>query len=197
MNLMQQPADVARQLVEINLNTMGKMFQLTGEGVKQLMELNADYLQRLSKPEGMQDVLQLQRDYGQSLATGIREDLQERGELIRGAFEQTTEVLREGWKDTSSAFEAGVTSAVSQVKDAASEAVENIEDKIEDHLAQIDGVGEVFAEQLREAGIFTLAQVALINLDDLDDEGHPLHGLKGRMESEQWIQQAKDLLNPL
>jgi predicted flap endonuclease-1-like 5' DNA nuclease len=193
MDLMQQPAHIARQLVEINLNTMNKMFQLTGNGIKQLMELTADYLQRLSQPEGMQDLLQIQRNYGQTLANGIREDLQERGELLRGAFKQTTEVFRDGWIDTSESVEAGISGATHQAK----ETVSGIAENIKEDLAQINGVGQVFAEQLREAGIFTLAQVVLINVDDLVDKGHPLHRLKGRMESEQWIAQAKNLLNPI
>lgn len=197
MELLQRPANVARQLIEINFNTMGELLKLTSSGLQQYMDLNSKYLQRMSSPDGLQNVVDVQREYGQSLFDGIRGDLQERGELLRSAFEQSSGVLRDSWSATQADLEEGLAAGVDKVKSVAAQVSEKVEDDIEEHLAQINGIGETFAEQLREAGIYTLAQVALINIDDLAEESHPLHALKGRMESEHWIEQARELLNPL
>lgn len=189
MEVLQRPANVARQLIEINFNTMGELLKLTSTGVQQYMDLNAQYVQRMTSPDGLKNVMDVQRDYGKSLYDGIRGDLQGRGELLRSAIKKTTGVLSESWSATRADIEEDVAAGVDKVKSAA-------EDKIEGHLAQINGVGESFAEQLREAGIYTLAQVALINIDDLADGSHPLHAMRGRMESEDWIEQARELIKP-
>lgn len=196
MEVLQRPANVARQLIEINFNTMGELLKLTSTGVQQYLDLNAQYVQRMTSPEGLKNVMDVQRDYGKSLYDGIRGDLQGRGELLRSAFKQTSGVLSESWSATRADIEEDVAAGVDKVKSAAADISDKVEDKIEGHLAQINGVGESFAEQLREAGIYTLAQVALINIDDLADESHPLHAMRGRMESEDWIEQARELIKP-
>ncbi len=197
MNIIERQANVARQLVEINLDTTRKMFELTGSGMRHYLDLNAKYLERIRQPEGLRDVLELQRDYGQSLVSGVRDDLRERGSLLKQALEQTSSVLTAGWKETQETLAGQLDAVTDKVKDVAEDLRDEVEEKIDEQLEQINGVGSTFAAQLREAGVYTLAQVAMINTADLADEDHPLHHMRSRMESEDWVQQARDLLNPL
>lgn len=66
-----------------------------------------------------------------------------------------------------------------------------------DDLTQLKGVGGKLAEQLRELGISQFAQMAALDLSDLDEPEHPLYNLKGRIERNGWIEQAKALIHPL
>lgn len=197
MNMIERQANVARQLVEINLNATRKLMELTGSGMRQYMALNSSYLERLVQPEGLRGMLELQKDYGQSLVSGVREDLQERGQVLKAAFEETSSVLKDGWIDGRELMAEQFDDVREDVQSAAQNVGETVAEKIDEHLEQINGVGRTFAEKLRNAGIYSLAQVATINTKDLADEDHPLHHMKSRMESEDWVQQARDLITPI
>ncbi|MGI9323951.1 MAG: phasin family protein [Pseudomonadales bacterium] len=197
MNMIERQATVARQLIEINLDATRKMIELTGNGMRQYMDLNSSYFERMTHPESVQGVLELQRDYGKSLLGSVREDLQERGQVLKSAFEQTSNVLKDGWNDSRETVAERIDEAQQKVEAAVDNGRETVADNIDEHLEQINGVGSTFAEKLRNAGIYSLAQVAAINTQDLADEDHPLHHMKSRMESEDWVQQAHDLIKPL
>ncbi len=66
-----------------------------------------------------------------------------------------------------------------------------------DDLTQLKGVGGKMAEQLRELGISQFAQMAALELTDLDAPDHPLYNLRSRIERNGWIEQAKALVHPL
>lgn len=66
-----------------------------------------------------------------------------------------------------------------------------------DDLTQLKGVGGKMAEQLRDLGISQFAQMAALDLTDLDAPDHPLYNLRSRIERNGWIEQAKALVHPL
>ena len=66
-----------------------------------------------------------------------------------------------------------------------------------DDLTQLKGVGGKMAEQLRELGISQFAQMAALDLTEMESPLHPLHNLRGRIERNGWIEQAKALVHPL
>lgn len=62
-----------------------------------------------------------------------------------------------------------------------------------DDLKKVKGIGKVYEGQLNEMGIYTFKQLA--NLDDEAIEAiEDLTGFPGRVEREDWVGQAKDLL---
>ena len=79
------------------------------------------------------------------------------------------------------------------------EALRNLESRAEagggDDLASIRGIGPKLVEQLAELGITRFDQIATLSESDLDDPGHPLHGMKGRVLKDDWIRQAAELSN--
>lgn len=60
-------------------------------------------------------------------------------------------------------------------------------------LEDLNGVGPALARQLRAAGIDSVDKVAALDARELEDEKHPLHTLKGRMEADKWVEQARRL----
>lgn len=205
MNLMERQTTVARDLIRINAEAFQKLMRLNASGVENYLMLNADYFDRLPKSEGIGGVLTLQQDYLRQFATGVRSDFSERIEIVQSAARDAMHSVRTQWRDgrddlkeaveeTFDAAQDTAEIAVEKLQTAANSATEQVEDAIDDHLEQIDGIGDVFAEQLREAGIVSIAQLAALDPQLLDDEAHPLHSLKGRMESEGWIEQAREHL---
>jgi large subunit ribosomal protein L19 len=65
--------------------------------------------------------------------------------------------------------------------------------QVVDDISLISGVGDVLAEKLAGEGITSLTQIAKWKKDDIADYDAKL-SLGGRIEREEWIQQAKDLL---
>ncbi len=62
-----------------------------------------------------------------------------------------------------------------------------------DPLTSIKGVGGKLAATLRDAGVDSLAALAGLDLQALEDEAHPLFGLRGRIRRDNWVGQARAL----
>ena len=62
-----------------------------------------------------------------------------------------------------------------------------------DDLSLLSGVGPVLEKKLREAGITTFKQIAELTPEQAKELDEKL-GLRGRIEREEWIEQAKELM---
>ncbi len=63
-----------------------------------------------------------------------------------------------------------------------------------DDLKEIVGIGKVFEHTLHELGVFSFRQIANFGISDIARLNSELKEFKGRMEQDDWIGQAKDLL---
>ena len=80
----------------------------------------------------------------------------------------------------------------SSATEAANDA--NAKDDEKDDLQEIVGIGKVFEHTLHELGIFSFRQIANFELSDIARVNAELREFKGRMEQDDWIGQAKELL---
>ncbi|MEJ2128800.1 MAG: hypothetical protein P8X81_08120 [Woeseiaceae bacterium] len=62
-----------------------------------------------------------------------------------------------------------------------------------DNLQEIVGIGKVFEHALHELGVYTFAQIAAFDINDIARVNAALKGSEGRMEQDDWIGQAKEL----
>ena len=63
-----------------------------------------------------------------------------------------------------------------------------------DDLQEIIGIGKVFEHALHELGIYSFRQIAAFDVADIARVNRELKECKGRMEQDDWIGQARDLL---
>ena len=63
-----------------------------------------------------------------------------------------------------------------------------------DDLKQITGIGKVFEGALNELGVYSFRQLANFGIADIARVNTKLKEFKGRMEQDDWIGQAKELL---
>ena len=63
-----------------------------------------------------------------------------------------------------------------------------------DDLKQIIGIGKVFERALNELGVYSFRQLANFGINDIARVNAKLKEFKGRMEQDDWIGQAKELL---
>ena len=63
-----------------------------------------------------------------------------------------------------------------------------------DDLKEIVGVGKAFEQTLHELGVFSYRQIANFGVTDIARVNSKLKEFRGRMEQDDWIGQAKELL---
>ena len=71
--------------------------------------------------------------------------------------------------------------------------VEELAPEVMDDISLISGIGDTIAEKLAAEGVNSLTQIASWSADDIADYDAKL-SLGGRIEREEWIEQAKELL---
>ncbi len=62
-----------------------------------------------------------------------------------------------------------------------------------DDLTKIQGVGSAMEEKLHGFGVYRFQQIALWT-QEVSDEFSRCLGLRGRIEREEWVEQARDLM---
>jgi predicted flap endonuclease-1-like 5' DNA nuclease len=70
---------------------------------------------------------------------------------------------------------------------------EELKPEVMDDISLISGIGDTIAEKLASEGVKSLSQIAAWTADDIADYDEKL-SLGGRIEREEWIEQAKELL---
>ena len=89
--------------------------------------------------------------------------------------------------------------AIKQAREEAAAANNPIGDTVEpaqevDDLKQIIGIGKVFEGALNELGVYSFRQLANFGIADIARVNTKLKEFRGRMEQDDWIGQAKELL---
>ena len=100
---------MVRDLVDASLNLV------RGEELRKVWELNQEFAQKLPEVRDINTFVELQREYGQSVWEGVKSGVQTRGEIVKGAVEQTGGLIRDVFSTDSGAEEV----ATEEVKDQA------------------------------------------------------------------------------
>ena len=121
------------------------------------------------------------------------------------SVDPTPEVLPEVVKEVAAAEpEVVAAAAVPEAAPVKIEEVLAVEDKFEklgaprgaaDDLKKISGVGPVIEQKLNDLGIYHYWQIAAFSKTDIQEVDDGLN-FKGRIERDDWVSQAKALMNP-
>lgn len=106
MSMIEKQAKLGRELLELNVDTVRKFAELSSENFRKYMELNQNYVEKLPEIREVGAFVELQRDYGQSLWEGVREDFKARGDIVRTAVEHTGSLIRGAFSSEAEAAEA-------------------------------------------------------------------------------------------
>lgn len=94
MNILERQADFGRTLFEINQNTIQELFRSTQENVQKYFELNSEFGQKLPEVHDVSSFAELQREYGETLWSNVREATQSQAEILKSAVEETGNAVR-------------------------------------------------------------------------------------------------------
>lgn len=90
----QKVGQVGRDLVEINVETVRKLAELSADNLRRYIDLNKDYFEKLPSVRAVNAYVDLQRTYNTGLWNGFRDDLRARSDILRAAAERTGSVVR-------------------------------------------------------------------------------------------------------
>ena len=94
MNIMQKQADFGRTLFEINQNAMQEMIRTQQENIQKYFAMNTAFGQRLPEIRDVATFMEMQREYGATLWTNIKESTQSQAGILKSAVEETGEAVR-------------------------------------------------------------------------------------------------------
>jgi len=94
MNIIQKQAELGRSLFQINSNTLRSYAEMQRDSISKYVELNSSYGKQLPEIKNVQDFLALQREYGQSVWSGVKSSVESQTTLVKSAFEETTVALK-------------------------------------------------------------------------------------------------------
>ena len=94
MNIIQKQADFGRTMFEINQNAMQEMIRTQQENIQKYIELNMTFGQRLPEVRDVTSLMELQREYGATLWSGIKASTQSQAGILKSAVEETGTAVR-------------------------------------------------------------------------------------------------------
>ena len=114
---------------------------------------------------------------------------EQKSETLRIRLDEVEKNFAEIEKQQMEALKAARKSATTQKSNGKKPAKRE-----KDDLKEIIGIGKVFEHTLHELGVFSFRQIANFGISDIARLNSELKEFKGRMEQDDWIGQAKDLL---
>lgn len=184
MNFVTRQMEAVKALTSLNRDAAEQWLSLDADGFERYLKLNARYFGALPEAKGWSGMYGVHRDYVVSLLQGVRDDLEHRSAILSTLAERSASTVQVGFAEAQANTNTHQASPGTPVPDAHES----------DDLERINGIGAVFAAQLRESGVTSFADLIALETAALEHESHPLHSLKGRMESEEWLEQAQSLM---
>jgi predicted flap endonuclease-1-like 5' DNA nuclease len=114
---------------------------------------------------------------------------EQKSETLRIRLDEVEQNFLEIEKEQKSALQEARKTAAAQATNGKKRAKTELDD-----LQEIVGIGKVFEHTLHELGVTSFRQIANFGVADIARINAELKEFKGRMEQDDWIGQAKDLL---
>lgn len=206
--------DSANKMLASAQKRLGQMDLLENDVIRleaENAQLNHDYTLARQEIETLQrDVAEMEelRVQNKELAEVIKSMESSRKQYERDAkryretadkAEKKSETLRLRLDDVEKSFQEMEQQQARAIKDARKHDVpeqvngETSSEIKKDDLQEIVGIGKVFEHALNELGIYTFAQIAAFDINDIARVNAALKECKGRMEQDDWIGQAREL----
>ncbi len=94
MSILERQTDFSRTLFEINQNTFQELSQSTQENIVKYFELNSEFSQKLPDVSDVTTFMELQREYGETFWSNVREATRSQAGILKSAVEETGTALR-------------------------------------------------------------------------------------------------------
>ena len=94
MSIIERQTTLSKSLYEINTNTVKEWVSLQRGNVEQYIETNKDFGSRISEIKDVTSLVNLQREYGQTLWTNAKGAVEAQNEIVKGAFSHSRDAIK-------------------------------------------------------------------------------------------------------
>jgi len=94
MNIIERQTELGKSLYEINTNTVRELAELSRENVEKYIETNRTFGERLPEVREVTTLMELQREYGETIWNNARVAVETQNDILRKAFESSRDALQ-------------------------------------------------------------------------------------------------------
>ena len=94
MNIIEKQTELGKSLYEINTSTMKEYFTMQRANFEKYVEVNREFGSRLPEIKDITSVVELQREYTETMWSQAKEAVEAQTELLKGAFVETRDALK-------------------------------------------------------------------------------------------------------
>ena len=95
MSYLQKQAEIGKTFFEINQNTFTELMNSQQENFKKYLELNNNFSSKLPEVKDVASFMELQREYGETLWSGIKEATRVQADILKTSVEETTNAVQQ------------------------------------------------------------------------------------------------------
>jgi hypothetical protein len=89
MNMIEKQSKLGKSIFEINTNTLKELASLSKDNIGKYFEANRAYGEKLPEIKDVSSFVSLQREYTESMWSGVKDAVSAHNGIIKGAFEET------------------------------------------------------------------------------------------------------------
>ena len=97
MNMIEKQVEMGRALFEINQNTFQELARTSQDNLKKYFELNSTFSKRIPEVTDVTSFVELQREYNETLWTGVKDSTRGQVDVIKTAVEETGVAVRKAF----------------------------------------------------------------------------------------------------
>jgi hypothetical protein len=94
MNVIEKQAELGKALYAINSNTLKEFASMQQENLQKYMETNRAFGEKLPEVKDISSFVDLQREYGATIWSNVKDSFEHQNELFRGAMEETRDAVK-------------------------------------------------------------------------------------------------------
>lgn len=118
MTIIERQAELGRSLFQINADTLRGFFEAQRDNTQKYFELNRSYVGKLPEVRDIGSYMAMQRDYNESLWSGIRSSVESQTALLKEALEETGSALKKAFDPDAASATAASATPVETVEEA-------------------------------------------------------------------------------
>ncbi|MFT5098570.1 MAG: hypothetical protein ACI9HY_000679 [Planctomycetaceae bacterium] len=97
MNMIEKQVEMGRALFEINQNTFQELARTSQDNLKKYFELNSTFSKRIPEVTDVTGFVELQREYNETLWTGVKDTTRGQVDMLKTAVEETGVAVRKAF----------------------------------------------------------------------------------------------------
>ena len=95
MNYLETQAEIGKTFFDINKNTIQELMSTQQENFRKYLELNSDFSKKLPEVKDVASFFELQREYGETLWSGVKEATRVQADILKTSVEETTSAVQQ------------------------------------------------------------------------------------------------------